>query len=331
MPTVSWPSSKSGATAAAKPAPTPAGPISTDLTPNWPTPSPSATAKLKLDDERDKLSLPTLMGKGRMLERSGEWDKARETYAEAMKRFPKDAAPYHRMGVVADQQRRYAEAEQMFSEAILRDPKNADQFNDLGYCYFLQGQLMRAESAMQKAVLLDPKNPRFQNNYGMVLAHQGREREALDAFRKAGSEADAQYNLAFVYATRDQVDQAKLCFRKAIAADPQHEASRKALQSFELYDQLPPEQRDVELASSGTRWVPYREPGEAAGSGSSTNSGAASSASSGASGGVQPASHAAATGSLRGARNAAQAQFLDSRPSGNLNMSSQRSSFRGNP
>lgn len=301
MPAMPW----SSASAESSGAPTPAaGPTPASARSN-PATAPSASAsntparRNPTGGENDE-GLPALMGKGRMLERAGDWDKARELYTAAIQRFPNDPAPHHRLGVVADQQRRYLEAEQHFSEAIRLDPKNAEQFNDLGYCYYLQGQLQRAETAMLKAVQLEPKNARFQNNYGMVLAHQGRIDQALVAFRQAGSEADAQYNLAFVYATQEKVDLAKGCFRRALAADPQHEAARKALQSFEIYDQMPEDQRDFEVASSGVRWVPYREPGEAG------SAGAAGSPSA-----VQPASHFSTTGMQRAARTAAQAQHFE--------------------
>jgi len=305
LPTLAWNSPK--------------GPSSDTSTALVSHPSPPPNAKTAADDESESPALGSMMANGRLQERAGEWDKARATYEAALKRFPNDAAPYHRLGVVADQQRRYLEAEQMFAEAIQRNPRNGQQFNDLGYCYFLQGQMNRAESALLKATQLEPKNPRFQNNYAMVLAHLGRVDEALARFRMAGSEADAQYNLAFVYASLEKIDEAKLCFRRALAADGQHEAARKALQSFELYEQLPPEQRDLELAggNQGQRWVPYREPGEGGSTGNAPN---------GSSSGVQQASHQASAGPQRTAGGAAKAQFIESRGLLNQNMAGQRQS-----
>lgn len=307
LPKMSWPIAKS-----------PPPPPSTALESH-----PSSLWKADEDPELEKPTLASMMANGRLQERAGEWDKARVTYENAMKQFPGDAGPYHRLGVVADQQRRYLEAEQLFAEAIRRNPRSAEQFNDLGYCYFLQGQMGRAESAMLKATQLEPKNARFQNNYGMVLAHLGRVDEALGHFRIAGSEADAQYNLAFVFASMDRIDDAKKCFRLALAADGQHEAARRALQSFELYDQLPPEQRDLELAgnNSGQRWVPYREPGEA---------GAVPPASGNAGGsGVQQAAHFSPANTPRAGAGATRAQYMESRGLLNQNMASQRAPTNG--
>src|SRR4029453_1209563 len=100
----------------------------------------------------------------------------------------------------------------------------------------LQGQLAKAESALGKAAKFEPGNNRYWNNLGLVLGHQGRYEQALDCFRKSGSEADAQYNLAFIYATQERVDEAKRSFQKALAIDPTHRRAREALTSFEEYE-----------------------------------------------------------------------------------------------
>ena len=319
LPSWSWNAPKNGPTSAASAQSEHASlPVSSRSSPRSTSPG--------TDPDAEAPGLATMIANGRLQEKAGEWEKARHTYESAIKRFPNESAPYHRLGVVADQQRRYLEAEQMFTEAIRRNPRDAELFNDLGYCFFLQGQLDRAEAALLKATQLEPKNARFENNYGMVMAHQGRIEEALARFRTAGSEADAQYNLAFVFASQEKVDQAKLCFRRALAADPQHEAARRALQSFELYEQLPEDQRETEIAKNGERWVPYREPGEPGFTGPNPPQNAAN----GGAGNypVQQASHASNFGPQRAAGAAAKTQFLESRSSLNQSMSGQRQGNR---
>ena len=197
---------------------------------------------------------------GRNLEKAGKQGEARQVYEKLIVEHPDRFEPYHRLGVVADRQKRYREAQALFAQAIQREARNPDLFNDLGYSFFLQGKLEKAEAAMLKAVGLSPSDARYRNNLGMVLAHMERYEEALAEFRRAGSDADAYYNLAFVLTAKDRVKDATDCFRLALAADPEHEPSRLALESFEGYDKS----RDALVNNSpivqdGVHWVPYGE------------------------------------------------------------------------
>lgn len=198
--------------------------------------------------------------RGRSFEQAGEFDKARRLYESLRKQYPDNVELVHRLGVVADAQRRHGEAEGMFQYVLQHDPRNAEAMADLGYCYFLQGQLTKAESALTKATRLEPSNPRFRNNLGLVVGHQGRYEEALAHFQAGGTEADAYYNLAFLYASQDQADKAKQCFLAALNEDPTHGKAREALQSFEEFERLPAHMQEDELFADGrVKYVPYIE------------------------------------------------------------------------
>jgi tetratricopeptide (TPR) repeat protein len=220
---------------------------------------PRTSTKGRATKEDGSVAMAMLNGMNH--ERTGEWNKAREVYEEIRKKEPENVEAAHRLGIVADNQRRHAEAEQLFLFALEREPRNAAILADLGYCYYLQGQLAKAESALTKATHMEPANHRFWNNLGLAIGHQGRYEEALDCFRKSGSEADAQYNLAFIYAAQERVVEAKRSFQTALANDPTHRRAREALASFEEYERLPKDLRDVEddLVVDGVKYVPYIE------------------------------------------------------------------------
>lgn len=277
-------------------------------------PSPWATVKAAEEKQTAEQRSPAdgQLGleilRGRSLERAGEFDKARKLYERLRQQHPDNLEVVHRLGVVADSERRHAEAEGMFQYVLQHEPRNAEVLADLGYCYFLQGQLTKAESALCKAVAVEPGNARYRNNLGLVIGQQGRHEEALVQFRRAGSEADAWYNLAFVYATQDQADQAKQCFLMALGEDPTHGKSREALRSFEEYERLPEHLRDDELLAEGrVKYVPYIEDAEA---------------------GDSAVQQAAGPGSLPASRDASRATralLSQSRGMLNRNMQSQRS------
>jgi Tfp pilus assembly protein PilF len=205
------------------------------------------------------------MAEARIAEDQGKLHDARKIYERLIAKHPDRPEPYHRLGVVADRERKHREAQNLYAQAIERQPTNAEALNDLGYCFYLQGQLHKAESALLKAVGLAPSSSRYRNNLGLVYGHLGRRQEALDQFRRAGSEADAQYNMAFVHASRNESDAAKACFTLALASDPTHEPARRALASFSKYELNPEGAEDlVTVNAEGQRLVPFIEASGAA-------------------------------------------------------------------
>jgi tetratricopeptide (TPR) repeat protein len=199
--------------------------------------------------------------RGRALERGGQSDKARKVYETALTSHPHSAPLLHRLGVVADSQKKHAQAEKFFLAALQSSPQNAELLGDLGYCYFLQAKLDQAQAALTEAVALDPASPRNRNNLGLVLGHQKDYDGAFEQFSAAGSQADAYYNMAFVFAAQDLADEAKGCFQEAIAADPKHERAKVALASFEEYERTPDRLHgdDHQPADGNVRYVPYVE------------------------------------------------------------------------
>ncbi len=190
----------------------------------------------------------------------GKLDEARAAFEKLIVDFPDRPEAYRGLGLVADRQRRHREAQSLFSEAIRLRPLDAELFNDLGYSFYLDGQLPKAESALLKAVSLAPSQARYRNNLGLVHGQQGHYEQALQQFRKSGSEADAQYNLAFVYASQEKIGEAKLCFERAVAADPAYDRARQALKSFEQYERDPESVEDPgEFFTNGKVWVPFVE------------------------------------------------------------------------
>src|SRR5437868_4859357 len=73
--------------------------------------SKAATKGKKKDGPEEESDAMSIL-RGRNFERSGEWVKAREVYETVRTREPDNAEAAHRLGVVADHQRRHAEAEQ---------------------------------------------------------------------------------------------------------------------------------------------------------------------------------------------------------------------------
>jgi tetratricopeptide (TPR) repeat protein len=204
-----------------------------------------------------------ILARGRALERSRHYDKAYKAYKTALAQHPGNTLLLHRLGIVADGQKKHAEAEQFFLTALQDQPRNAELLGDLGYCYYLQGKLDKAASALSKAVTLDPAHSRHRNNLGLVLGLQRDYDGAFDQFSAAGSEADAYYNMAFIFAAQDLPEEAVGCFQEALVIDPAHEWAQHALAAFTQYEQALTDEGGPERAvASGVRYVPYIETAE---------------------------------------------------------------------
>lgn len=203
------------------------------------------------------------ISRGKSLEANGKPDKARKVYEAVLKQNPDNSEAAHALGVLLDKQGKHADAEQCFLAALQKQPRNPELLNDLGFCYMQQGRLDSAESALVKATTLDAKSSRYRNNLGLVLGHQKRYDDAFEQFSKTGTEADAFYNMAYVFASQDLPEEAKGCFQQALTVDPTYKPARDALASFEEFDRLSPEEQKESpppaLAKNGVRYVPYIE------------------------------------------------------------------------
>jgi tetratricopeptide (TPR) repeat protein len=220
---------------------------------------PVDTKQSKIERSSENGGFTKRYSQARSFESSNKLEEARAIYQELIAQYPKRWEPYHRLGLVADRQRRFTEAESLLSEALRRKPLDPELFADLGYCYYLQGKLEKAESALVKAVSIKPSDARYRNNLGLVYGAQGRLEDALESFRHAGSEADAQYNMAFIMAMRNDMEGAKKRFQLALSIDPSHDGAYKALKSFQKAEREGDQEIEPEMTADGRRWVPYLE------------------------------------------------------------------------
>lgn len=247
-----------------------AKPASGNWFPSWggtksdaaPASAQGATPSVKQSDF-DKHDLSGEISRARNYERVGEMNKARKIYEELRAKYPKNPDPAYRLGVVADQQRKHGEAEKLFLFAVQINPQNADYVGSLGYCYFLQGRFREAEATLTQAARLAPKDVRIRNNLALALGHQGKYSEALQQFSASGSQSEAYFNLAFVYASQEKSAEAKECFRKSLSFDPTNQRARDALTAFVKYETLPPhlQEADEYYDERGIKWVPFKEDG----------------------------------------------------------------------
>jgi len=103
---------------------------------------------------------------------------------DAIRRFPKDARLYRRLGNAFVEQGDLGAAEGAYQKAIQCDPADADSYLNLGNVYFLMSSERpeKIESAVRiyrTAVRLAPGDPEPHYNLAYALFAQGKTMEAL--------------------------------------------------------------------------------------------------------------------------------------------------------
>jgi tetratricopeptide (TPR) repeat protein len=204
------------------------GPLATDLAPSQPAikgtrveDSPSETAKLRF-------------ATAQQLEAADKYEEAISLYNGARQLDPRfhDAATRH-MAVLLDRQGDFDKARAEYDKILQKHPKDADTLNNLGYGYYNRGQWDLAEEQLRKAVAANPNHKPAWINLGMTLAQKRQYDKSLEAFAKAVPPAQAQANLAFILTTQGKRDEAKAAYKEALRIDPGLQLARNALAKLE--------------------------------------------------------------------------------------------------
>jgi tetratricopeptide (TPR) repeat protein len=184
----------------------------------------------------------------------GQLPAAQEELALVLEHAPDMVRAHEALGLVFLQEKRYPDAEQEFRTALDKDPGRASSHHLLGVTYLETGQTARAIDELKRAVALNrhmtgsyilmaqaynklkqypqavasakdglalaPNNKRLNFQLGNALAQQKRYPEAMDAYMKAGDEAQAYNNIGVHYFMDGQYEDAAKCFQQALELRP---------------------------------------------------------------------------------------------------------------
>jgi Flp pilus assembly protein TadD len=207
-----------------------------------PAPQRSRDAQFHSSAERRDKVEDGQLAFARLLEQRDQPDRAEHCYHALIEKNDRDPVPYHRLGVIAARQRRFAEAEQHFQTAKQLAPPTAKLLCDMGYAYYLQDKLTEAEEVLEQALELDPNLQAASNNLGLVLGVQGRDDESLSAFKRGVSDAEALANLAYARSQRGELEAAQTGYLYALTLDNTLQTAAKALlqvtQRIQMQDAL---------------------------------------------------------------------------------------------
>ncbi len=174
----------------------------------------------------------------RALHATGMHTEARTLLDTHLKRRPGDAQGWAALGVVLADGGDAAGSVRALERADRISPKDASILNNLGFARLAAGSAEGAVTAFRLSLGQDPSQPRTRNNLGLALARLERDDEALEAFRAAGPEPEARYNLGLACELRGDRGSALAHYHAALAAAPDHASSSQALTRL-LSENLP--------------------------------------------------------------------------------------------
>jgi tetratricopeptide (TPR) repeat protein len=185
---------------------------------------------------------------------SGKLDAAQKELALVLVHQPENLKAHEAMGLVYLQKKEYPQAIDEFQYALTQDNRRAKTYHLLGATFLESGRPDRAILALKAATALepqalsswialaqayvqqkdypqavatlkraqavDPQNKEINLLLGQSLSAQKQYPQALEAYMKAGDEAQAYNNIGVYYFMDGRYEEAAKCFQRAIELRP---------------------------------------------------------------------------------------------------------------
>ena len=165
-----------------------------------------------------------LLAEGLAHQRAGRLDAAAASFAAAARQSPDDPQAWRNLGVVAQQQGRYADSLEPTRRALALERRPADLSN-LANALNSLGRPGEALEAAGEAIALDPRFAAAQANAGVALRALGRRAEAAERFRAAAglepANAEAHANLGVTLTELGAVQEAEVALEAALRLAPE--------------------------------------------------------------------------------------------------------------
>lgn len=171
----------------------------------------------------------------------GDFDRALRTLAQVRVAAPEDPEVDGEEGLILTQSGRWKEAEEALRRAVVINPNDANVLNALGLIAWQHdGHLDESAEYFTKALGVhteaDDFSASLHSNLGAVYGEQNRFSEAVAQFRIAVqiSPHDPEYltNLATAFRAIGRIDDARRALRAALAAAPDYDPARVALEQI---------------------------------------------------------------------------------------------------
>lgn len=184
------------------------------------------------DDPTSLANMPESIGaelwvtNGQYYEAQGQFGKALDNYTKALEKDPNNAAALVSTARLYDRQNQTDKAIEYYQKAVKAKSDDAGFYNDLALAFQKQGKLPAAKDNLQRAIAIDPKNVRYHNNLATVLVENGQSTDAVKQLEQVLSPAIANYNVAYLHFTKQNIPAAQQHLQSALQIDPNLQQAR---------------------------------------------------------------------------------------------------------
>ena len=165
----------------------------------------------------------------------GNYLDAEKIYRKMLAKAPNNLYTLSNLGVVLFRAGKLKLAEETFKKAIAVAPEDGFSHCTLGIVYYSQGKYDDAVNELTKALAIDPKNATAHNYLGITASQKGwqeaAEKELVTATTLDSVYADANFNLAVVYATQTppNKENARKYYNRAVELGAERDAALEQL------------------------------------------------------------------------------------------------------
>lgn len=160
-------------------------------------------------------------------------DQARKAYQHALQLDPNNLEAHRGLAGVYTKSGDFDRALDTYKKAMAKHPKDATLWYELGMCHQRRKDLPESVRCITKALEIDPENRDYMKKLGFTLAYIGQVDEGRAWLTRAQGAALANYNIARVYLQRNQIDQARSFLNLALRENSQLAEARQLLESLD--------------------------------------------------------------------------------------------------
>ena len=160
-------------------------------------------------------------------------DEARRAYQQALKLDANNLDAYRGLAGVYAKSGDFERAIETYKKAMAQHPKDANLWYDLGLCHHRRKDFPESVRCFTKALELEPENRDYMKKLGFTLAWMGQVEQGLAILTRAQGSALAHYNVARVLLQRQQDELARQHLRIAVRENSQLAEARELLTSLE--------------------------------------------------------------------------------------------------